>query len=164
MRVLVLVGIGLHVPNHLMGEELGLLRSLKSVTFDIAQSIIPKSLDKLRHEVKTNRHGMTLQGPHRILEDEWMISIGREEVSEGFSWVNRRPVQEILFRSQWLEIHRHLEHLGTLTLSWKLTSACKDESNMISKALGSQVAFSGKLRINHRISVCILIDGNRTES
>lgn len=78
--VIVLVGIGLHIPDDLMCEQLRELSSLQDVPFYVTQCIVSQRLYDLRDVEEGNVAGVALQRSHCVLDQERMISIGGQEV------------------------------------------------------------------------------------
>ena len=68
LRIVVLVGVCLHIPDNLVREELRELSSLKNVAFHITQYIVSQSLDNLRDVKERYVNGMAFQCPHCVLD------------------------------------------------------------------------------------------------
>ena len=100
LRVLILEGIGFHIPNDLMGKQLGEFGSLDDVSFNITEDVITKGLDDLRDIEEGHVDGMTFQCPHGILNDEWVITIGWQKICYSRHWIHRCPVKQILALSE----------------------------------------------------------------
>jgi hypothetical protein len=97
LGVLVFVSVGLHVPDDLMSEQLGEFGRLNDVSLNVAKNIVSERLHNLRNVEKGNVYGVALQRSHRILNDERMIPISRQEICHSRDWVDCTPIEEVLF-------------------------------------------------------------------
>ena len=79
LGIVVLVGVRLHVPDDLVGKELRELGRLQNVTLNIAQGVISKSLDDLRHVKEGHVDRVALQRSHGILDQIRMVPVGWHE-------------------------------------------------------------------------------------
>jgi hypothetical protein len=93
LGVVILVRVGLHIPNDLVGKQLRELRRLDDVPLDVSESIITESLHDLRDVEKGHVDSMALQCSHRVLNQERMISVLGRKVRNRGDWVDRLPVE-----------------------------------------------------------------------
>jgi hypothetical protein len=80
-----------------MSEQLGEFGRLNDVSLDVAKNIVSERLHNLRNVEEGNVYGVALQRSHRILNDERMIPISRQEICHGRDWVDCTPIEEVLF-------------------------------------------------------------------
>ena len=92
LRIFILVGVGLHVPDDLMGEELREFGSLNNVALYVSERIISKSLDDLWYVEECDIDGVALESPHGVLKDEWVASVGWKEVVDGGYGIHWCPI------------------------------------------------------------------------
>jgi hypothetical protein len=79
-----------------MGEQLRKLSGFENVPLNIAQGVITESLDDLRDVEEGHVDGTTLQRSHGKLENEMVVAILRQEVSNCRNRIDRSPVEEML--------------------------------------------------------------------
>ena len=93
LRVVILVHVGLHVPDNLMRKELRKFCGFYDVSFHIAEHVVAKRLDNLRHVEESHIHGVTFERPHCILYDERVVAIRWQEICHGCDRIHRGPVE-----------------------------------------------------------------------
>lgn len=96
MAIVVFVGIGLHVPDDLVSEQLRKLCSLNDVAFDVAKRIVAHCLHNLWYVEEGYVHRVTLKRPHGILNQEWVVLVRRQEIRDSSYWVDGSPEKQIL--------------------------------------------------------------------
>lgn len=80
--MLIFVRISLNIPDDLMGEELRELGRLDDVSLDITKHIITKGLHNLRDIEECHINRMAFKCPHRVLDDEGVVAISRQEIRD----------------------------------------------------------------------------------
>lgn len=96
LRLLILISIGLDVPDDLMCEQLRELGRFDNISFDVTKYVVAKCLHDLRNVEEGHIHRMALERSHSILNDEGMISVSGHEVGDRAYRVQRFPVHKIL--------------------------------------------------------------------
>ena len=74
-RVFVVIGIGLHVPDDLVGEHLGKLGSLEDVALYVSEGVVAEGLNDLRYVEECDVDIVALQSAHGVLGDERVVAI-----------------------------------------------------------------------------------------
>src|SRR5690606_10688381 len=95
--IVVLVRIGLHVPDDLVSEQLRELRGFQDKALDISKRIISQRLYNLRHIEERDVNRVVLERPHGILKDEWVVVISWREERDRCDRVDRCPIEKMLF-------------------------------------------------------------------
>lgn len=96
LLIVVLVGVGLHVPDDLVGKELGELGRLEDVPLNVAQGIVSERLDNLRYVEERHINRMALQGPHGILNQVRVVPVGWQEKGHCSDGIHRGPEKQVL--------------------------------------------------------------------
>ena len=80
-----------------MRKQLGELRGLDDIPFDIAKRIISQTLHYLWNVKECHVDRVTFKCPHCILNQEGMILVCRKEVCDSCDRIHGGPVEEILY-------------------------------------------------------------------
>jgi hypothetical protein len=101
LRFVILVGVRLHVPDDLVGKELGELGRLEDVPLNIAQSVISERLDNLWDVEERHINRMAFQSPHGVLDQIRVVPVGWQEKGHRCYGVHRGPEEQVLMAA-WL--------------------------------------------------------------
>ncbi|KAI6770600.1 hypothetical protein HG530_005229 [Fusarium avenaceum] len=78
LSIIVLVRVGLHVPDNLMSKQLRELSRFQDVPLHISKAVVAEGLDNLGNIEKGHINGVALQRTHGVLDYEGMILAGCE--------------------------------------------------------------------------------------
>lgn len=95
--IIILIGVGLHVPYDLVSKQLRELCSLNDVTFNVAKRIVAKCLHDLGYVEECHINRVTFKCPHSILNQERVVLVHWQEVRDSSDGVDGSPEQKILY-------------------------------------------------------------------
>ncbi len=94
--IIVLVHVRLHIPNDLVGKQLRKLRCLNDVPFNVAKIVISQTLYDLWDVEECYINRMTFQCSHRVLDQERVVLVCRQEICNRCDWADGNPVEKVL--------------------------------------------------------------------